>query len=596
MKTFLRATPAIAAASVITLVGTGLATANAADVDLASGGSRPAGWTAYPDAYESIFGGANAGVPQGTLIADSGFRPYPHGFPLPNWGGPSDFAQNNLVFGTPDRITLQDVQARDYKPSPPLNSLALRRSLGDGVCRDSKAIDPKTGECTLILGAELMAQLVQTSTDGGRCLGMAAAAAALYNGQLDANQVGASGLGINAANPMDNRAIQTINRLYGAQVFNQDVLNLVNEDQSPSDIIRTLVTELPGGQVPYALTIMGDAGGHAITPYAVTDRGNGLYDIAVYDNNYPFQAHAVTVDTVADTYVYTSATDPNAPDYTWSTANGSTIALVPVDLLLAQQPCLVCRGEDQGTLVGFNSIEKVNVDDLSMNLLDMNGDPLNEDLWTVLGPASPNTKSLVSQPLIFVEPGVDFLVQARTRELKATQPLEIYLLASGNSEYLLLDELRSHSDVVFGGRTNSTMFLSSAPSSPHMEQLYDGPKQSYNVTSQPVNLPRGSKVYQEWNRSTKQVQYTTDATGTLKWNVQVSGVNNTVDVGWAAQNVTVPAGSEILVDYSKASPTSAPQAWVVNEQGSRSAIAMKRMPTSLVQQARDTVFATIGMG
>lgn len=596
MKSFLRVTPAIAAASIIALAGTGLATATAADVDLASGGNPPGGWLADPEAYTSTFGGANAGTPQGTLIADSGFRPYPHGFPLPNWGTADEYAQNELIFGVPTRVTIGEYQAGAYAPPATLNSLALRRTVGDGVCRNSKAIDPKTGECELILGAELLAQLIEVSADGGRCLGMATAAAALYNGQLDANQVGASGLGINAANPMDKRAVETITRLYGTQVLNVPLLDQMNEDQSPTSIVQTLVDELPAGQVPYVLTIIGEAGGHAITPYAVTDQGNGVYDIAVYDNNYPFQAHAVTVDTNADTYVYTSATNPNAPEYTWSTANGSVIALVAVDDILAQQPCPVCRGEDQGTVVGFNSIERVNADEVDIELLDMNGDPLSEDAYIELGTANPSTKTRVSQPVLLVEPGVDFLVQVHARKLKTTQPFEVYLLAKGNSEYLLMDELRSNSAIIFGGKADATEFVSSAPSSPHMEQLYDGPKASYNVTSQPVNLPRGAKVYQDWNRSTKQVQYAADATTALKWNVQVSGVNNTVDVGWAAQNVTVPAGSSILVDYSKATPTNAPQAWVVNKKGSRTAIAMQPMSESLVQQARDTVFATMGTG
>jgi len=66
----------------------------------------------------------------------------------------------------------------------------------------------------LIFGAELLAEMVETAALGGHCFGMAASAAALYNGQLPANQVGASGLGINAVNPMRQPAVQSITRLF----------------------------------------------------------------------------------------------------------------------------------------------------------------------------------------------------------------------------------------------------------------------------------------------------------------------------------------------------------------------------------------------
>jgi hypothetical protein len=267
--------------AVVALVAAGLPAAHASDNNLAFGGNPPGGWVVDPDIYQQLFGNFDEGVPQGTVIADSGFRPYPHGFPVPNWGSNESFAENAMVYGGATRVTLEQLQKGQAAGPAPLNALALRRTLGDGVCRNAKSIDPKTGDCDLILGAELLAQMVETNALGGHCFGIAAAAAALYNGQLPANQVGASGFGLNALNPMGNPATQTITRLFATQYLDPDVLDNAVAGQSPTQLVRTLIQTLPSGTVPFVLTVYGGVGGHGITPYAVLDRGNGLYDIAV---------------------------------------------------------------------------------------------------------------------------------------------------------------------------------------------------------------------------------------------------------------------------------------------------------------------------
>lgn len=584
----------LAAAAAVTLLGTGISTASAADIDLASGGNPPAGWTVNPEAYAETIGAPWKGAPQGTVIADSGFRPYPHGFPLPNWGSPEDFVQNELIWGTPNRVTLEELEKGQFAVPPTLNALALRRTLGDGVCRDPKAIDPKTGSCDLILGAELLAQSIETGGLGGHCFGMAAAAAALYNGQIDANQVGASGLGINAANPMDGRAIQTITRLFGTQYLSPDVLPVAVAGQSPAEVIQTLVAELPGGQVPYVLTLIGPGGGHGITPYAVTDRGDGVYDIAVYDNNFPFQAHAVTVDTKDDSFVYTSAINPNSPSYTWSSANDSVIALIPMETILAQQPCPVCRGKDNGTLVAFNAWAAVNADEMGFRLLDAQGNPLSKELYRTLGPLNPETKKQVSAPIIAVEPGIEFGVQILTGDLAESQPVEIYAMSNGNSEYLLLDDVPSNSSTIFGVGTEGALVTSNKPSSPRIQQLWDGRKESIDVNGHPLVLPANVIANQDWDRAKQRVVYDSTAKRTLAWNVQVSGFTDEGDVNWVGLNVKVPAGAKIIVDYAKASATVAPTAWVQAKDGSRTSVTMQKVTQSLIDKDRDKLYLAQG--
>ena len=94
----------------IAMVAATLPAANANDVNLASGGNPPGGWVVDPEAYQQVFGNFGEGAPQGTVIADSGFRPYPHGFPVPNWGSDKSFVENAMVYGGATRVTLEQLQ------------------------------------------------------------------------------------------------------------------------------------------------------------------------------------------------------------------------------------------------------------------------------------------------------------------------------------------------------------------------------------------------------------------------------------------------------------------------------------------------------
>jgi hypothetical protein len=573
------------------------AAADESQGDLIGGGNAPAGWTIDPSAYGQLFGPLGDGAPQGTMVVDSGFRPYPHGFPVPNWGSPLDFVGNQLAFGGADRVTLQDLQAGTVEAPAPMNSLSLRRTFGNGVCRDPKSIDPQTGQCELIFGAELLAQVVETTSLGGHCFGLAAAAAALYNGQLPANQVGATGLGINATNPMRQPATQTIERLFGTQLFNPAINEQATSDITPTQVVETLIRDLAGGTVPYILTVISAQGGHGITPFAVLDRGEGIFDIAVYDNNFPMRARAVTVDTNTDSFSYTSAINPSAPGITWSTDTESVLALVSVDATLAEQPCPVCLGPDQGTLLAFNSLSVENADKLDIFLVDESGDQLSEEFWREIAPLNPPTQERVSQPVIIVDPGVQFGLVVVTEKLASEQPLEIYAMSNGKAQYLLLDELRSNSTSLFGVRgLNGTEFFSDAPSSPRILQLSDQPGVSFDVNGHPLNLPANVEVKQRWNTETERVIYESNAKRTLRWNVQIGGLDDSGGREYVGLNVRVPAGGRIVVDYTNASATVPPKAWMRDADGNREPITMQPVTEQLINEYRDELYVSKGPG
>jgi hypothetical protein len=76
--------------------------------------------------------------------------------------------------------------------------------------------------------------------------------------------------------------------------------------------------------------------------------------------------------------------------------------------------------------------------------------------------------------------------------------------------------------------------------------------------------------------------------------VQVTGINDSGEVGWVAIEVPVPAGGEILVDYSGASATKAPEAWVIAKDKTRTALTMQRVTPALLEQYQDDLYVTQG--
>lgn len=595
---FRRSRVAFVIASITALVFTTIAPAQANDapVDLISGGNPPGGWIVNPEVFASTFGPLGEGAPQGTVIADSGFRPYPHGFPIPNWGSPESFINWQLVFGSPSRLSFDAYDKNDVTPPEGLNALSLRRTFGDGVCRDPKTIDPKTGECELIFGAELLAQLIETGAQGGHCFGFAAAAAGLYNGQIPANQVGASGLGINATNPMGNPAVQTITRLYGTQYFNSSVPAAL-AGFSPTEVVQTLIRDFQTGTAPYMLTVISGEGGHGITPFAVLDRGEGIFDIAVYDNNFPMRARAVTVNTNDDTFTYTSALNPSSPGIEWSTQNQGRIGLVPVADLLGEQPCPVCLGPDQGTLVTISPLKADNADNIAIALLNEEGDELDPSLYRVLSPLNPPTQQQITQPVLAINPGVEFGILVQVDELSSKQPLELYAISNGEAQYVLLDELVSNSNSLFGvGREDGALFLSNAPSSPRILQLSDQPGVSFDVNGHPLNLPANVQVEQQWNTKTERIEYRSDAKKALRWNIQIGGLDNSGGQEYVGINVRVPAGGTIVVDYTQASDTVPPRAWIRTADGERQPFNLQPVTEQLINEYRDQLYVSRGPG
>ena len=554
----------------------------------------PAGWPAdLTQEYQAIFGSAGAWAPQGTIVADSGFRPYPNGFPFQNWG--ADLTQNALFFGVPQRVTYPIPPNAPPIAEAPLNALAMRRSFGDGVCLDPESIDARTGSCTMTSTAQIFAAAIQAQADGGHCFGLAASAAALFNGQIPPNQLGSSL--VLSANSLPTPAQETITRLFVSQFFG--ALESLDEGSTAASVVETLIGGLRAGVAPYILVLSGPVGGHGITPYAVYDRGNGLYDIAVYDNNWPNQPRAVHVNTVTNTFEYQGQTNPAEPSMMWSSQDDGYIGLAPVADTLGPLTCPICRGAGHGTFVAFSAVEAENAGiDIDVQALD--GSALPPGSVQILSPLNPPDPEQKGLPMIIVSPGLSFRVVVDAASTVSRQPLEVYAMEPTTSRYVDLDDVLPGTTHVFAFdvKSKDSLVAASNASSPRLLQTVERPGVSTTLNGHLLAMRQGTTATQDWDKSLRHMTYRSSAKTDTRWNVQATRATEAATSDFVALSVGVPAGASIVVDYGHWAKATGPRAWVdVDDDGTPDrAITFEPVTPKLVKEHADELFVQQGPG
>jgi Tol biopolymer transport system component len=95
-------------------------------------------------------------------------------------------------------------------------------------------------------------------------------------------------------------------------------------------------------------------GGHAITPYAIEDKGGGVFWVRVYDNNYIDDAnHYVVINTTNNTWSY-----ERSEASTWSgDADTKSLGIVPISQYAELPVCPWCSNNGVGTQGASTSSE-----------------------------------------------------------------------------------------------------------------------------------------------------------------------------------------------------------------------------------------------
>lgn len=247
-------------------------------------------------------------VEPGPKTVSSGFDPSVDAFGFENYGG--DPGTSNLT------------------------SAEMRRMFGDQVCANL------ADGCTLSPPARQWMEQMNKSMANGHCEGMAVLSSLFFYGESSPSAFGAD-----VTNDLEfpgNDALQReIAYWFVTQATYPGAAGTLND--SPSAIVDTLIETFDQGRNPDEAWAMGIykpdfSGGHAITPFAVEDRGAGIVDVFVYDNNFPSETRVLTVDRNSDSWQYQASTNPDEPSSLYEgDASTKTLEIVAISPRLGLQ-------------------------------------------------------------------------------------------------------------------------------------------------------------------------------------------------------------------------------------------------------------------
>ena len=260
------------------------------------------------------------------LIADLGFRPETNGFSFKNYGN-----ENGIQNLTP---------------------VDMQRMFGKQVCATEGE------QCVLTPPAQRWMEVENKDMDGGHCEGMAALSLLLYTDKTAAAEFG---------NPINlalqgNEKLQREIAYFAVTQTSDPTASSQIKGKTPVEILDILTEGLKSTAGPtYTIAIFqpGFKGGHAVTPYAIEDLGDGKVAVLVYDNNHPKLERRLEIDRNANTWQYNASINPREAESEYiGDADSKTLRITPTPPRLQQQQCEFC-GNAESESVSSSSEEIV---------------------------------------------------------------------------------------------------------------------------------------------------------------------------------------------------------------------------------------------
>lgn len=254
-----------------------------------------------------------------TRLVDSGFRPEVHGMGFENYG----------------ESKFQNLTAEE-----------VRRIFGDQVCATMTA-----DRCILTPPADQWMKLQNKGMNGGHCYGFSVVSLRFFQKLLEIASFGVE-RAVDLTIETSEKLQREIAYSFVFQTF--DSVQSARITGTPNEILAKLVEALkPSGSLAdaesYTIGFFNEKGegGHAVTPYALEDRGNGQMAVLIYDNNFPKETRGILFDRNANTWTYTASTNPNEPMSVYKgSAATQSLMLFPTRPGLAKQACSFCRGTE----------------------------------------------------------------------------------------------------------------------------------------------------------------------------------------------------------------------------------------------------------
>ena len=282
----------------------------------------------------SACGGGGGGDPEGASAPAQAAR-----------GGrdPGRIAAGGKVVAQSDFVLeASGLPFENYGNAPGVTNLVaddMRAVYGDAVCASTA-----DGTCLLTPPAQLEMEFWNQAMAGGHCFGFSVASLLFSEAKLAPDVFGAPEVGdlVLDGNTLLQRRL--------AQGFMAQGYVPVRESAmtgSPNAVLEFLIDHFQDKSDSETYTLgffkPDGTGGHAVTPYAVVDRGKGKYGLRIYDNNIPGEPREMAFDTKKNTWSYYAAPIPDAPEAEYSgDASIDTLELYPTSPGLGVQPCWFC--------------------------------------------------------------------------------------------------------------------------------------------------------------------------------------------------------------------------------------------------------------
>lgn len=493
----------------------------------------------------------------GKIIADTGFRPGKDGFSFANYTNRSN----------PENLTPQDMYS----------------IFGEAVCAQVK-----DGVCKLTPIAQQQMEKTNALMNGGHCDGMAALALLIYQNTVKASQFGG---GTANAIPFDGNGLvqreiarwflkQTVDPLYGQK------LRFINEKITPSIVLDTLIKSMTDRSELYVVQVFRKVNrnweGHAVTPYAIEELGNGLYHILVYDNNHPNIERFIEVNKTANTWKFTASTNPDAKNSVYEgDATTGTLMLLPLSLRLKPAQCTFCSSPATtgavtptaapGQTPTYNEIiMDATSDDLSVLVKDnqgrrlgwegdefyneipgayfvpiasQSGDYDDEDLW-----------SDATEPLYYVPTGVAFTILIDGSELPEDAEEIASVSVFGPNSGVSVDEIFMAKGIVdelkFEADGKTFSYKSNTGESPEIFFGTNQPDADYGFVLQGVDLTADGEVNVKLDTTNRNLQVSAkNITETALFAIGLARIDETTEAEFYAEDIELEPTWVIAADW-----------------------------------------------
>ncbi len=334
-------------------------------------------------------------IPDGTYIADNGFRPAKHGYNFPNRGDTESITLQTAreIFG--DEAVCQSTKGSGEKNASPgggKNAVQAIDLDGDGepdVFWDDEngptqpgPLDPQpqpqpttdnpnlpnqpTGpepgsdgveNCVPTPGAQAWLKKANSGAGNGVCEGMAVSSLMMFKGILNAStfQSGAS----TTFDLEKSDAVRAVIGKYFSYQYSDPTdseTRVTRFKQTPNDVLDTIAEKLksadPEDQVTLGFYQRGK-GGHAVVPYAIEDKGNGIFWLRIYDNNAPGVTRYLELDRNKNTWIYGfGAINPQVAADKWmGDANTFTLDWTPLKARMVKPVCPWCKNNETEKMI-----------------------------------------------------------------------------------------------------------------------------------------------------------------------------------------------------------------------------------------------------